>query len=422
MDVPIITPEECKIILKKYSKSSRFFSFTIKSLAEEVEGYLASHYSLTIRYVDEENQSQSVVFFMKKQANYPGFLPEMAKTLDVYNKENFLYNLYPYLKGMKNFKEFAPTCYYSKADLLVIENLCNSNFYITERNVLYNLEECKSALQTLALFHASCIAYEEKKSLETGKIFRLDLEYPKELEDKFYTLDENSPTYKFFAASIKLILDLVDAIQDETINKEELKNLILQEDENPNQFEYFNKFRNCWIHGDLWSKNIMFKKTDNKITDCRLIDFQLLRYFLPSFDVVLFLSYNTSYKFRQIHREELVQFYYDFLDKQLEDYGINCSKIIPYQDLLDGIILTEPSAKIQALNDIALTRLPESLAVECMSNPELMQEILIDKRSEYVLDIYKSNHDFKEMIIEEILDLSEALEQKQYYVNNNTML
>lgn len=152
----MITADECKKILKKISKTAKFFTHSVKSLSEEVEGYLSHHYSLTIRYIEDDIPKKTELF-MKEQPKDNGFLTEMAKSLNAYQKENFVYSIYEDLEKMKNFEPFAAKCYYFRDDLLVLDNLKYEGYAVTDRNVLYNLDECKAALKTLAFYHSAFI-------------------------------------------------------------------------------------------------------------------------------------------------------------------------------------------------------------------------------------------------------------------------
>lgn len=414
MEDNCLTEDDCKKILEKFSPSGNFEKFTIRSLAEEVEGYLASHFNLTIFY-SEDNVEKSKNFFMKKQSETTGFLSEFARNLEVFNKEVFLYKLCDQLEKLENFKQFAPKCYFSKKNLLVIENL--DNFYITERNEFYNLEQSEVALNTLALYHATCMAYEEKQSQKLGKKYRLNIEYPDEFAEKYYNLDENSSTSKFFAASEKLLLDLIEEIKEDSLDG--MKVWLAEEMEQTCKSEYIKNYRQCALHADLWTKNIMFRNEGNKIVDCRLVDYQLLRYFLPGFDVCLFLAANTSPDFRKQYKNHLIEHYFNSLQEHLTNFDVN-PKLISRQEYLDGIIISEPSARIMAFNDTALMHLPESLLVEAIENPNLYEEILTEKRSEYILDVFKKKEEFRKWVREEMLELKEALERKNYFINNNT--
>lgn len=69
-------------------------------------------------------------------------------------------------------------------------------------------------------------------------------------------------------------------------------------------------------HGDFWSNNILFSydeadqdKTDPK--DLILIDFQLINFGHPAYDLVYFIYLNTDLAFRDAHLREVLKIYHD---------------------------------------------------------------------------------------------------------------
>ena len=77
-------------------------------------------------------------------------------------------------------------------------------------------------------------------------------------------------------------------------------------------------------HGDFWSNNIMFHYDEDKDelssksepehctpTDLILIDFQLINYSNPCYDLVYFLYINTDLEFRDNHLKDVLKLYYN---------------------------------------------------------------------------------------------------------------
>ncbi|KAF6212446.1 hypothetical protein GE061_012969, partial [Apolygus lucorum] len=65
--------------------------------------------------------------------------------------------------------------------------------------------------------------------------------------------------------------------------KTNVKNLLAS---NPSLLSPSKTFRNALAHADLWTNNIMFQYDSSKvITDCILVDYQLVGYCPPSVDV-----------------------------------------------------------------------------------------------------------------------------------------
>jgi hypothetical protein len=93
-------------------------------------------------------------------------------------------------------------------------------------------------------------------------------------------------------------------------------------------------------HGDFWSNNIMFHYANEKDefnskvqsepekctpTDLILIDFQLINYSNPCYDLVYFLYINTDLQFRDNHLNDILKMYYNefsqYFPTDIEDGG-----------------------------------------------------------------------------------------------------
>ena len=96
-------------------------------------------------------------------------------------------------------------------------------------------------------------------------------------------------------------------------------------------------------HGDFWSNNIMFYYSNEKDevnsskdtfdpeqctpTDLILIDFQLINYANPCYDLVYFLYLNTDLTFRDNHLEDILKLYYNEFSKHFPTDIEECSEI-----------------------------------------------------------------------------------------------
>lgn len=78
----------------------------------------------------------------------------------------------------------------------------------------------------------------------------------------------------------------------------------------------------CCIHSDLWTNNIMFKKSGDDIEDVKLVDFQI--YFMTSAlrDVLFFLLTSPKTELMKEKFEELLEFYRKSLISVLDDLGV----------------------------------------------------------------------------------------------------
>ena len=74
-------------------------------------------------------------------------------------------------------------------------------------------------------------------------------------------------------------------------------------------------------HGDFWSNNIMFKYDDEgKVNDTILVDFQLINYGHPAYDVLYMLYISTDLDFRNAHIDQCLNTYWDVLVTYLDQF------------------------------------------------------------------------------------------------------
>lgn len=421
--VSVLSVGECQQILNNYfqSTSATYVSHAIRSLSGDVEGYLSEHYSLEITYSegDQSDSTHTAKFFVKCLLSHNGFMAEFSRTMDVFNRESFLYtHLFRQFEQLSKYKQIAPRFCLAKENMLVLEDLTVKGYKAAHRLNNLTVEQCKVALETIAYFHAYSIIHEEQKSKETATKYRLNTAFPEEFEEKFYSGIEDSPTTKFIESSIQCLQDIIDVLPEDRVNKEEFKRLMKEDKAGETDLEQdTERYRFTCVHGDLWANNIMFKHSESgHLEGCQLVDFQMIRYCLPAFDVELFLYGNTEAEFRRKHKEELLQHYYKCFGEALENHGLDVKELLPYAELLDTCKLKAPEAKIQAISDVSLLYLPEELLQEGTTMPDFFKTLLIDERSKYVLNMYHENEKFRNLIVEELVDLQELLEAKKMFV------
>uniref|UniRef100_A0A182Q4D1 CHK kinase-like domain-containing protein n=1 Tax=Anopheles farauti TaxID=69004 RepID=A0A182Q4D1_9DIPT len=74
-------------------------------------------------------------------------------------------------------------------------------------------------------------------------------------------------------------------------------------------------------HGDCHYKNMMFKRTDGKLDDIMLLDFQMSVWTTPAVDLIYALYNTVSIDTREEHRNELISFYHQELIECLNKFG-----------------------------------------------------------------------------------------------------
>lgn len=62
-------------------------------------------------------------------------------------------------------------------------------------------------------------------------------------------------------------------------------------------------------HGDFWSNNILFSYSeDGSVEDLIIIDYQLINYGHPAYDLVYFIYLNTDLAFRDAHLKDVLRY------------------------------------------------------------------------------------------------------------------
>jgi hypothetical protein len=74
-------------------------------------------------------------------------------------------------------------------------------------------------------------------------------------------------------------------------------------------------------HGDFWSNNIMFKyDEEGKVNGTILVDFQLINYGHPAYDLMYLLYLSTDTQFRDMHMGQCLHHYWDTLTPYITQF------------------------------------------------------------------------------------------------------
>lgn len=392
----LLTDSDCAEILHErfrnpYITPSRT---ELHPFSKEIQGLASTRYVLKIFYkLDDLEQHES--FFVKSiHMGDPSLLSIYTRA---FQKEEFFYKtLVKKFSDLGLDTSFAPKCFLARdGELLVLENLENNNFKTEERAKFYDTEQLRSCLDSLAAFHACSFIYE----LKTGK--KLDVEYPEEFREYFFDENEELPTI-WFDTSIPLWSKLSE--HHPQISGE-FKKLIDQTDCRK-MFKEATNYRKITGHGDSWSKNIMFKRLNTKRLKANLIDYQLLRYSYPAFDVLLAILFNCSFEQRQECFSELVDYYYEQLAGILSKHGCRVEEVLSKSELLETIEVVRFAATLQYASCFTLIMMPESILSKIAGN---FQGWVKSDRYEDIKNAMDVDEDYKKVIMNCLKDLEVAL-------------
>lgn len=386
-----ITKKDCETIVARAIGSELSIVETkLLPAKKDQDGFFGDTFLLEVAFV--RNGTEERASFFVKTLPRSGERAEMARALLAYDKEIFFYRtLLPEFRRLRLDVSFAPEYYFSKNESLVVfEELTARGF---GNRTLFGLEEAKSALRALALFHAASLLYEDERTGTHGRPYRLDREHPEVFEERFFRFrDETSFAARHFSAAYDCLVDLVELLPEEEATKSSFLERVLEK-----RAEFERTFRTdlgsrkVCSHGDLWRRNVMFQAGTN---DCRLVDFQMLRYHYPAFDVLTLLTFCTSRGLREARGEELLVFYHNEL---CEATGAVGEPLVTFRHLVDSTKHLRFLASYQAFAG-------HLLDVDSLACPDA----LFGERRKYARDQFQTDEAYRETVTDDIYSLLEA--------------
>lgn len=413
MSTELLTKEEyIKILQAKFlNQDVKFQSAECNPLSQHREGFVGDHYILDITYVLNGKESTES-FFLKTKPVQTEIQRALIKNMNVYEKEIFLYNtLFKEFEKLGYDTSFAPKAYYCKeSDSIVMDNLKEKGFILFPRAKFFDLDHCKLVLKSLAQYHANSFAYEETKSKELEKPYRLNQEKPELFNEIFYHSDKDSFGYKFYKSSYDGLQRLADAMDESQEWKDSFKKRLTELDL-PKIFNQRLPYRTTCCHGDLWSNNMLFKYSNGSPIHCCLVDFQMLRYHHPAFDPILVIYSNTTKEFRKEHLKSLLDHYYANFEEILRKNGYEARSILPKDHFLKTADIFKPIATMQGVSIRLMTTLPPSVLHSFIETggKDYGEEEFREKKTQLLVEAFKNDENYRKIITEEIYDVNEVI-------------
>lgn len=405
-----------KILQSKYKteeKNIEIKSAAWEPLSEDIEGFMGDHYILKLEF-KLHNEDYSDTFFIKTKPKKTEIQRQMTSEFNSYEKEIFLYDhLQKEFQKLGYETNFAPWSYYcTNEDTLVMENLKSQGFKLLARNTFFDVDHCKAALKSMATYHGNSISYEEKMSRDFGKTYRIFEGRENIFRENLYIMgDKSGLGFQFCDKSIKCFLKIIDLLP----KSEKWKNSFEKKVKSFDAAEVLEKklpYRKTCGHGDLWSNNMLFQYSSNGTpVHCKLVDFQLLRYYYPCFDPLLILYENTRRDFRLKNMSMLLNFYYDSLSSVVSKNGFDITKIISRSDFFESVEHVKILSIFQGAAVRTMILLPtETLNSAVESGGDDLKDIIFsDSRADLVYKYVQINQEFRNIIFDDAYDLYENL-------------
>ncbi|XP_034473690.1 uncharacterized protein LOC117781081 [Drosophila innubila] len=372
----LLTREECVKILRNFLKSQsdqlKLRHYNLERDTSAI-GYLGDYYALTLCYctTDVKNAQQAKLFVkaLPQQSDEP------AKER-IFQKESWLYETL--LAKMQQYSKikWSANCYYTRSDLCVLENIKHIGYQSAPAKQLKE-EELFQLLRTLSAFHASSLIYEQQQKINIG------VEFGERLPEITVAAD-----IAWFTTGLSAILAVIRSLpQYQTSRHHDFINSHLTEilQRIYEQVLPSTKYQNVLCHRDLWSGNIFFPS--NQKDAVLLVDFQTCRYTPPAIDLVFSLYLNLSVEERRRLEAKCIDFYYNWLRQDLQDFDLMLDELISNTELLQSYEEFRLFGVVYSAVAATIIKVPPSYVTNDFKYVD---------RSKIILNYMRENVDFRE--------------------------
>ncbi|XP_019551814.3 uncharacterized protein LOC109421739 [Aedes albopictus] len=234
------------------------------------------------------------------------------------NEINAYAQLVPVMRRFSQDRLPFPVCHYAgkdtEGDLIVMEDLTCSGFYMVDRRRNLSYRQCRMVLEELASFHAVSLAMKLVKPVQFHT-----------MKEKVTEIVYNDAAAEFYTHSLETSLrGTLDSLhysnRDGSLDApikaiEKLSGRLYQIMSSAvrNSHEPWRVL----CHGDTWVNNLMFNEGHDRV---KLIDLQTMRYTSPVIDILHLLYTSTGVEIRSTYGDELIRNYQEALVTALRSY------------------------------------------------------------------------------------------------------
>lgn len=162
------------------------------------------------------------------------------------------------------------------------------------------------------------------------------------------------------------------------------------------------KHRNCLCHRDLWVGNMFFTTIPQDAAI--LVDYQACRYTPPAIDLCFVLYMNLTQIERRRLEMKCIDFYYSCLKRELEEFGLQATDLVPKTELLQSYKEFRLFGVIYSTVAATTTKVPPSFVTD---------EFKFVDRSRVILDYMQKNAKFRKAMEDycvEVMEIVMAIE------------
>ncbi|XP_046630457.1 uncharacterized protein LOC124310491 [Neodiprion virginianus] len=406
---PLVTKEEVLSILsKKLSGEFELVEYKLRSL-NSTNGFLGIYYGLTA-LVKIDGVTKEHKFFLKAQPSKQSPQFDLLMAAKATEKESAMYTeIIPRMGNGSCCSGWSAKCYLTKENVLVLDDLFAQGYVTTDKYVPFDYNHCLVVLRSLARFHAGSFIIDEKLRSENKSLFKV---YGDILGESLY--NDSGISTRMLSSCILGTMSLIDLLQKELSESEraEFKERVRPWGENTEELlNPSKKYRNVICHRDLWANNLMLKyDASGKPEHCCLIDLQILRYNPPATDCVYVLYLTTDRETRDKHGESLLRMYYETLERELTNAGLDSKRCLDWPTFRKSCEDTRSAAIVYAIMNLPVMLLhPDMIKKQFNDSPELLNESLYNDRSAVVCNQFLNVKPYRERLTEVLLEAYEFL-------------
>lgn len=412
----LLTSADCDKIADEifYPYKAIVSKYRIETLDRIKNGYLGEYSLLHLDAVGNDKYKMFKLFV--KRIKLPNEIMEASHVkYNLFEKEVFIYSVF--LECCKrNFRtagaSISPKCYlYKPEGILVLEDI--SNEYMVFNSKILPDRHIEVALKTVAKFHSLSYAIQEHYKHNNPDNVCLKNLFNRDLwvKESLFVNDPINWGYYMAKSSIQGIKNLLRLMPERRLTISEIEERYdILADKMLEIFTEENKFRKVLNHGDLWCNNLMFKysKSDD-VVDCKLIDFQMIRYVPPAHDVTFLIFHNTEH-LSKIKFQYFVKYYYKELTNCLHHFSIDIVDVLPEKEFLESIKYYFPVTLLMKIIFRNMTlRLEDCTTSLCKSQKEF-DKMFFGDRSKFLLEQFETDHSYREYMIQLLTQLQTLLE------------
>ncbi|XP_053609643.1 uncharacterized protein LOC128674776 [Plodia interpunctella] len=309
----VLTKKEVDIIINKlnFGQEWRLVSSDVRQAMDGIAGFLADHLRVTL-HVESDDCRESIKLFLKRLPVNNQPKAEFISRSNYFKREELGCRLLDEIRVPNDPLPWSPQPLVYNESLIVMSDLSPLGYSVLPQLDTVDLPHAIATASAIARFHAATANYETKKRL-INPTWTFSKVYPEVCEEPTYT---DTP---FVHCGAKLIYNFITIFSKKYEN---IPNLDSRIDklfvEACDSVQEYGDTLNTLIHKDLWMNNIMFRYEKGVPVNAILIDYQLMRYAPPAFDLMIFVYLITTRRFREKYEKRILLHYFSEFIGNLE--------------------------------------------------------------------------------------------------------